>query len=486
MSFTAQINIFIVDDNKVFSMALKGAIETAFKNSPIEINMFETGEKCLDSLAKIQPELIILDYNLNSLFPEAANGLEVLNAIKQNNFSTNVIMLTSNDHIDIALKSFQHGVADYVIKTPGQFEKITLALSRIFDRRELARLNEEKEKLAIEQLIADKRACFQNEENEKRVAELITNNKELKFQNREKKKWAAELDVANRELSLEKKEKEKLTEELLFINLQMTEVERSKLAIEEKNKEITDSLNYARRIQQAKLPKKEDIYSALGGCFILFKPKDIVSGDFYSFHKSDQGLFIAAADCTGHGVPGAFMSMIGSEKLTEAISYSSDTSEILTYLNKGIKRSLQQSESSESTRDGMDIAICSIDPVSRVVKYAGANRPLWIIRKGQTELEEIKATKMAIGGLTEDGQHFNSHEFKFETGDTFYIFTDGYADQFGGPHGKKLMVKKFKQILVDIQKRSMPEQKKLLNNFLKYWKDGKEQVDDILVIGIRL
>ena len=180
------------------------------------------------------------------------------------------------------------------------------------------------------------------------------------------------------------------------------------------------------------------------------------------------------------------MSMIGSEKLEEAVLQTTDTSEILKYLNKGIKNSLHQSDSIESTRDGMDIAICSVDTKSRTVKYAGANRPLWIIRKGEAVVEEIKATKKSIGGFTEDNQHFDSHEIKFQQGDTFYISTDGYADQFGGQDRKKLMTKIFKDILINIQDKSMPEQEKYLDRYVENWRADIEQVDDILVVGVRM
>jgi tetratricopeptide (TPR) repeat protein len=271
-----------------------------------------------------------------------------------------------------------------------------------------------------------------------------------------------------------------------IITQQKGEVEKSKHIIEEKNKDITDSINYAKRIQRATLPHRKDIWAAFPQSFVLFKPKDIVSGDFYFFNRNNNSAFIAAADCTGHGVPGAFMSMIGAGKLNDAVSESSDTSEILSLLNKGIKYSLKQTDGQESTRDGMDIVICSVDTESRIIKYAGANRPLWIIRNGQIEVEEIKATKCAIGGLTNNNQHFETHEFKLLTGDTLYLFTDGFADQFGGGEGKKLMTKKFKEILLDIQGKSMKEQEQYLNNFIDNWKAGTEQVDDILVIGIRL
>jgi serine phosphatase RsbU (regulator of sigma subunit) len=272
----------------------------------------------------------------------------------------------------------------------------------------------------------------------------------------------------------------------IIITEQKTEVERSKFIIEEKNRDITDSINYAKRIQQAKLPKKEDIFSLLPHSFILFKPKDIVSGDFYYFHqKDDRSGLLAAADCTGHGVPGALMSMIGSEKLDDALTHTADTSQILQHLNRGVKASLHQSDSNESTRDGMDIALCAVDTAARTLRYAGANRPMWIIRNGQASIEEVKATKKAIGGLTGDDQEFESHDIQLGQGDTFYIFTDGYADTFSR-QDKKLTTKKFKEILLDIQGKTMEEQGEHLDAFIENWKSGIEQVDDILVIGVRL
>ncbi|HEX7413865.1 MAG TPA: SpoIIE family protein phosphatase, partial [Bacteroidia bacterium] len=368
---------------------------------------------------------------------------------KEINADTSVIMLTSNDHIDVALTSFHHGASDYVVKTDHQFKKINHSIHKIFAAKELAFDSGEKAKQAIELLLA---------------------NKELGFQ----------------------KEKEKQIKELISVNIQKAEVEKSKLVVEEKHKSITDSINYAKRIQQAKLPKKEEIYAALTDCFVLFKPKDIVSGDFYFFHKnplsqkSGAEVFIAAADCTGHGVPGALLSMVCSERLHDAVALSTSPSEILNRLNKGIKISLHQSERFDTTRDGMDIALCAVNTEKGTVKYSGANRPLWVIRKGMTKVEEIKGTKKAIGGYTEDNQHFDTHEINLQAGDSFYIFSDGYADTFGGEAGKKLMTKKFKEILLNIQHKPMPEQEAHLESFIEDWKAGAEQVDDILVIGVRL
>jgi ligand-binding sensor domain-containing protein/serine phosphatase RsbU (regulator of sigma subunit) len=286
-----------------------------------------------------------------------------------------------------------------------------------------------------------------------------------------------------------KERAKELTEEVQRATKEI--VEQQKI-VEGKNKNITDSINYALRIQTAFLPKKEEISIYLPQSFILFKPKDIVSGDFYFFYKNASTktgrdpVFIAAADCTGHGVPGAFLSMVGFERLTDAVRQSNHSSEILSLLNTGVKNSLHQSSKDESTRDGMDIAICAVDIENRVVTYAGANRPLWIIRKGQKEIEEIKCTKTAIGGLTADNQNFEPHELILQPGDTFYIFSDGYADIFNGQTNKKLTTKKFKQILLDIQDRTMQEQERYLEDFIETWKAGTEQIDDILVIGVKV
>ncbi|MBI2967940.1 MAG: tetratricopeptide repeat protein, partial [Bacteroidetes bacterium] len=271
---------------------------------------------------------------------------------------------------------------------------------------------------------------------------------------------------------------------VIYRSLQVSN--RQKKIIAQKNKEITDSINYAVRIQQAKLPLKDTILKSLPQSFILFKPKDIVSGDFYFFAESAQYVFIAAADCTGHGIPGAFMSMIGSEKLMIAVQEKHDPGEILAIVNKGIKSSLRQSGSADSTRDGMDIAFCSIEREKNVINYAGANRPLWIIRKDKRELEEIKPVKKAIAGFTEDDQIFETHRIQLNDGDAFYMFSDGYADQNGGEKNKKLMTKTFRQILLEIQNKTMDEQERYLSDYIETWRGIHEQVDDILVVGVKI
>ena len=259
------------------------------------------------------------------------------------------------------------------------------------------------------------------------------------------------------------------------------EVMNQNRILEHQKKEITDSINYSRRIQKAILPEEEEMKRKLSESFVLYIPKDIVSGDFYFYHETAGGCIVAAVDCTGHGVPGAFMSLIGKENLDKAVSQSVHPGTILTLLNKGVKKSLRQNHQ-DATRDGMDAAICVIEDQS--LRYSGANRPLWIIRKGSSEVEEIKATKCAIGGLTTDDQLFEEHSVDCKSGDRVYLFSDGYPDQFGGPLQKKLTSKKFRQWLLESMDLNCKEQGEFLKTKLEEWKGNTEQVDDVLVIGI--
>jgi serine phosphatase RsbU (regulator of sigma subunit) len=252
-----------------------------------------------------------------------------------------------------------------------------------------------------------------------------------------------------------------------------------------KNKEITDNVNYAKRIQTAILPDLNKIYFAFANSFVLYLPKDIVSGDFYSFFKHENTAILIAADCTGHGVTGAFLSVVGNSLLTQIVNERkiTDPGEILDSLHEEMINMLNQ-RNTEST-DGMDVSICSVDLENLKLKYAGANRPLWIIR--HQELITFSPNKFPVGGLQiSHEENFTSHEFQLEKGDAFYLFSDGYADQFGGEAGKKLMTKKFKEILLSIQDKSMSDQKEHLLTYLQGWKGDHEQVDDVLVIGAKM
>jgi serine phosphatase RsbU (regulator of sigma subunit) len=277
--------------------------------------------------------------------------------------------------------------------------------------------------------------------------------------------------------------KKKINQELSRKN---DEIHTQKEIIEEKSKEISDSINYAKHIQDTILPDPAYLKTLFRESFILFKPRNVVSGDFYWFTKRGNKILIAAADCTGHGVPGAFMSMISVDKLNQAILNMDITrpSEILSFVNMGMKVTLKQDLSDARNRDGMDIGLAMIDPVAMKLDFAGANRPLWIVRQG--ELLEFAPTKSAIGGTTSNSQLFADTEVVLKPGDLVYLFSDGYADQFGGDKGKKMMTRNFKKLVSTLAEKSMEEQLKVLEDAHQEWRGRFEQVDDILIIGVKI
>jgi serine phosphatase RsbU (regulator of sigma subunit) len=262
-------------------------------------------------------------------------------------------------------------------------------------------------------------------------------------------------------------------------------IERNRDEIAEKNKNITDSINYASTIQQAILPSKEEMSNTLKEYFIFYKPKDIVSGDFYFYAEQHGKTVVAVADCTGHGVPGAFMSMIGNDILNKIIIENGITqpAHILNHLNQGVKKALKQTDQYSETNDGMDIAICSIDMKTKTLEFAGAIRPLYYF---SGELNEIAGNKVSIGGFTSEDYVFANHTVKLNEGDSVYIMTDGYVDQFGGEKGKKFMAKNLKQLLAEINGNNMTDQRHKLKKTFTDWMGDTVQVDDILVMGIRL
>lgn len=264
-------------------------------------------------------------------------------------------------------------------------------------------------------------------------------------------------------------------------------IEESSEIITQKNKDILDSINYARRIQSAILAPREEIFSVFKDAFILYKPKDIVSGDFYYFSNVEGHGLIAAADCTGHGVPGALMSMIGNDLLNHVTRERKITNpaEVLDSLHKGITHVLKQDGKHGETRDGMDIALLSFDlNDSSKIQFAGAYRSLCIVRNG--ELTDYKANKFPIGNASMERGNFTNNIIDVQKGDMCYLFTDGYADQFGGDQGKKFMVKKFHKLLIENSNLPVAQQEKNLDTAIVNWMGDHEQIDDILVIGIRI
>ncbi|MEZ4924261.1 MAG: GAF domain-containing protein [Crocinitomicaceae bacterium] len=261
------------------------------------------------------------------------------------------------------------------------------------------------------------------------------------------------------------------------------ELSQQKEIIEEKNKHITDSIRYAKRIQDATLPSINLVRSMLPDSFVLFKPKDIVSGDFYWVETVDDIVLFAVVDCTGHGVPGAFLSLIGHNSLNQIVNELQiyKPSDILFELDKIVFNTLQNNLEETKIKDGMDMSICSLNLKTRELEFAGAYNPLYLVR--DNELTEVKGDKIAIGS-GQMNQRYTNTEIQLQEGDRIYLFSDGYADQFGGPRGKKFKYSQFKELLVQIHQKPMEQQHKLLDHSIDAWQGDLEQIDDVCIIGV--
>jgi serine phosphatase RsbU (regulator of sigma subunit) len=270
------------------------------------------------------------------------------------------------------------------------------------------------------------------------------------------------------------------------LKAQREKIIEQKNIIEQHSQAVTDSINYASKIQQAVL-QPIDFISEWGiDNFIYFKPKDIVSGDFYWGIKRNERIFIATADCTGHGVPGAFMCILGITSLNDIVNKSEtiEANEVLNQLRDQVIKSLHQSTTKGGVKDGIEIALCALDLQKRNLQYSGAFRPLYLIR--DNSLIQIDCDKMPIGIYDYMKTAFINHNIPLQTDDNIYLFTDGYIDQFGGPSKKTFRSNQFRDLLVEINHLPMIEQKEILENKFAEWKGNNNQVDDVLVIGLKL
>ncbi len=306
---------------------------------------------------------------------------------------------------------------------------------------------------------------------------LFLKTKEL-YQSSETRSRLSNIEVAH---AIEKSEQEKE-----IYRLRHVELKQAYDIIEEKNRDITASINYANRIQNAILPDLKEIKGLYNKCFILYIPKDIVSGDFYWFNRKGDKLIIVAGDCTGHGVPGALMSMLGISFLEEIVNRRgiTESGQILNELRKEIQRALHQKGTCEEAKDGMDISLCVIDSTKKIIQYSGAYNNLYLIREG--ELIEYRADRMPIGIFEMPEKDFASQNIPSRPGDLIYMFSDGYADQFGGPNHKKFMYCSLKTLLVEIHKFPLQKQKQKLEKHFIDWKGDSVQIDDVLIIGFSI
>lgn len=278
----------------------------------------------------------------------------------------------------------------------------------------------------------------------------------------------------------------KLWQQSLSIHQEKERINQLRMVVEEEHRSVTESIEYARIIQHSILPEMQEMRQHLPGLFVLYLPRDVVSGDFYWFHATGpHSCLLAIADCTGHGVPGAFMSMIGNTLLNQIVKEKGVTSPaaILDELDHNIRITLKQDRGEYASRDGMDIALVSMDTLQKEIRYAGANRPCWLV--DETVFTEIKPNKHAIGGLVfEDRENFTEHVISIKDGLRMYLHTDGYADQFGGDKGKKFMTGSMQKLVLAIANLSPEEQKENLLQKHLSWREKLPQVDDICVAGI--
>ena len=291
------------------------------------------------------------------------------------------------------------------------------------------------------------------------------------------------------ELERSKKVIEQKHEEVV---LQKVEIQSQKDSLEEKNREITDSINYAKNIQNAFIPSEQKFNSHFKDSFVLFKPKDIVSGDFYWIYEKLENTFYVTADCTGHGVPGGFMTMLGLSFLDEIIAGQGiqNPAEVLNLMRDKIITTLNQTGSFGQNKDGMDITVCKVNKTKKELVFSSANNDIYLVRnnpdaEGGKDFFEFKANRQPCG-YSELNKPFTAENIALQDGDCVYTFTDGFADQFGGPKGKKYRYKQFEEMLRNNSHLGFATQKNILNNANDNWRGNLEQVDDILVIGIKI
>ncbi len=420
-----RFSVFLVDDDPIFLKVL----ETQFsEQTDFLIKTFSTGEECLINLT-FNPDIIFLDYYLT---PDDSThtGLQILDKIKNINPNINVVMLSSQHQIEVAVNCMKHDAFDYIIKAEGAFMRAIKCINV------LRKQNELKDEVVFYKTSA---------------------------------------------ITLEK-----------MVADRTREVVEQRQIIEEKHKEMTDSIRYAEHIQRSFFPSKSLLSNNFKDYFVFFQPKDVVSGDFYWARKLSNNCFmLLTADSTGHGVPGALLSILNISCVEKAIEIAklTEPSDILNHTRESIIKKLKREGNIDGGNDGMDCSLISFNFPKKQLTYSAANTPIWIVRKGETgimELIEAKPDSMPVGRHTNDTVLFTQHTIDLKENDIVYAITDGYSDQFGGTKGKKFMKKNLKELLVSNSQCSMTEQKEKLKISFNKWKDDLEQVDDVTIIGIKI
>lgn len=462
--------------------------EMAYKTYK-ELGYLRQQAMALANLAEIQNILGQKDKSLKYYF----EALKIEQDLENKNEQISTLLLISdvylsrNDYAN-ALRYTNEGLA--LAKETKAKPELSASYSSLYQiNKEIKNYDEALKYLELHKLYQD--SLF-SETKTKQIAELQTKyetkKKEQQIENLESEKIINALKIKRqRNFSIT------LLAGFLFIFLfllilfkQNNKIRLANRLLSYQKKQITDSIEYASRIQTAVLPPAEFISGIIPEHFILYKPRDIVSGDFYWISQKEGKTIVAAVDCTGHGVPGAFMSMLGFAFLNEIVNKDLELKPniILNNLREYIKESLHQTGQENEAKDGMDIALCVIDQQSDTLQFSGAYNSLLLIRNN--EIITLKADRMPIGIHLSEKKSFTNHEITTQKGDNIYIFSDGYIDQFGGKDDRKFKIKPFKELLLSIQGKAMSEQKKILEKRYSEWKGNHEQIDDVLVIGVHL
>jgi len=446
--------ILVVDDEPDLQLLITQKFRSSIAKGELIFDFALNGEIALEK-ATADPEIDLIFTDINM---PVMDGLTLLNNLKERKVAAKAIVISAYSEIANIRVAMNKGAFDFITK-PIELADLEVTMHKglrememlrqgIETKQNLERTTHEKEEAILEKIEAQRQALENLQEKEKLI---LQQNEMLENQVRER----------------------------------TSEVVLQKELIEQKNKEILDSIRYAKRLQEAILPPVKIMNGLFPHSLIYYCAKDIVAGDFYWFDAGRGQSIVVAADCTGHGVAGALMSMIGISLLNQLVNEKGITNPatILQQLHVMVIAALKQDEN--NTNDGMDICICAFDQASRKLKFAGANRPLWLLRNN--EMIEYPPNKFPIGGLqVQHDEVIIQHDITLEENDMLYLFTDGYADQFGGENGKKLMKKNFREMLLSMQHMNMKQQEIHLKQHFENWKGMHDQVDDVLVIGIKI
>ena len=512
-----------LNDEQSMSMSLTN-IGNSFRNQKDYTTALSYQLKAYESQKKAENKQHILDTETYFQMGNFQKSLEFCNiaieqALKQKDKGYYATMLKSLARIYLKQNKYKEAIdynnqAALIYIEIGEKSKLAVIeknLSDIYEQKgETAKALEHYKKFI------SKRDSFFNEENSKKVMKAELNYEYEKKENFNKAEQE-KIDLKNKE----EKEQQKIIifsvigilaivilfsgfivnrfkvtkKQKLIIEDQKKLVDSAYETLHERNKEVMDSINYAERIQRSFLATKEQLDEQLKNYFVLFQPKDVVSGDFYWAHTLNNGNFaLVTADSTGHGVPGAIMSLLNTSSLERAVELGiTEPAEILNHTRKTIIERLKKDGSAEGGKDGMDCSLMSFNSNKSKLTYSAANNPIWIVRsvsssgvENKKELIELIANKMPVGKHDRDTVSFTQQDVELQLGDMIYTLTDGFPDQFGGPKGKKFMYKKLKEILINISHLPMAEQNEYLKTTLNNWKGDLEQVDDVCLIGIRV